>query len=399
MRRKNGSGDRAGGLTETIADGLRGPPFARVAGMQGWSITSEGDSDQGRILRRVLFAIVAGGMAHTLVCWIAAQLDFFRGGGNAFAQLFTLIWSGHLLLIVITLLGFNRLFRDPSMTLPIIWWSTLVLLVSAWYVDEVRLCVMLLFFAILQMGVFRCRTRELMLLAVVCVGAYLGILLALNHWYPEALDMTAELIQWATFVLMTLAVIILADEISAIRLKLSERNRQLGDIVDRIQNLAVRDELTGLYNRRYAMERLSKIREMADRGAFGVVAAYADLDHFKQINDQYGHALGDQVLRDFARLTGNLLSSRDFCARYGGEEFLLVLVKSDMAQAEALLDQLRDNLALAHFPQAPALHVTVSIGLAAYRPGEALDAWLGRADEALYQAKGMGRNRVIRAKE
>ncbi|MBA3981377.1 MAG: GGDEF domain-containing protein [Alcanivorax sp.] len=363
--------------------------------MQGWLITGEADAHQGRILQRVLFATLAGGSAHTIVCWIAAQLDFFRGGGDAFMALFAWIWSGHLVLIGLTLLGFNRLFRDPALTLPLLWWSTAVLLVSAWHVDHVRLCVMLLFFAILQMGVFRCRSRELVLLGVVCVLAYLGIVLSLWQMYPEAMDLTGELIQWSTFALMTVAMIILSDEISAIRIKLRERNHELGQIVERIQSLAIRDELTGLYNRRYAMERLGKIREMAERGAFGVVVAYADLDHFKQINDRHGHSLGDEVLREFARQASSQLSGRDFCARFGGEEFLLVLVKTDAPRAREVLEQVRQTLAHTRFEQAPGLRVTVSIGMAACHAGEPLEDWLARADAALYQAKGLGRNRLV----
>ncbi|KAF0810324.1 diguanylate cyclase [Alcanivorax sp. S71-1-4] len=363
--------------------------------MQGWFITGGADPDQARTVRRVLFAMVAGGLAHTLVCWIAAQLDFFRGGSDVFTRLFLVIWGGHIGFILFTLLGFNRLCRDPSLTLPVIWWSTLVLLVSAYYTDQVRLCVMLLFFAILQTGVFRSRRRDLAWVGAFGVLAYLVIIVLVARWHPEAVDVTAELIQWAAFLMMTLAVVILAGEIGMIRNKLAQRNRDLGDIVDRIQRLAVRDELTGLYNRRYAMERLAKIREMAGRGAFGVVVAYADLDHFKQINDTYGHGFGDDVLRLFARRAGELLSGRDFCARFGGEEFLIVLVKTDLEQARHVLEQLRRNLAAERFDNAPALRVTVSQGLADYTAGEALEDWLARADDALYRAKSQGRNRTV----
>lgn len=364
--------------------------------MQGWwSNTSLEDAGQARIVRRVLFALLAGGLAHTLVCWIAAQLGFFRGSDRVFANLFLILWTGHLGLILFTLARFNQRLRDPSLTLPVIWWSTTALLLSAFYIDQARLCVMLLFFAILQTGVFRSRRRDLVFVGIYCVLGYLAILLLVSHWYPEAVDQRAELIQWGTFAVMTLAAAMLASEISTIRNALARRNRELGDIVERIQRLAVRDELTGLYNRRYAMERLVKIREMAGRGAFGVVIAYADLDHFKQINDTYGHALGDDVLRRFAERASALLSGRDFCARFGGEEFLLVLAKTDLERARLVLEQLRSELAQQQFAQAPALRVTVSQGLAEYIHGEPLAEWLARADDALYRAKEQGRNRTV----
>src|SRR5690606_19799355 len=158
--------------------------------------------DQARTVRRALFAMVAGGLAHTLACWIAAQLGFFRGGSDVFTRLFLVIWAGHIGFILFTLLGFNRLCRDPSLTLPVIWWSTLVLLVSAYYTDQVRLCVMLLFFAILQTGVFRSRRRDLAWVGAFGVLAYLVIIALVARWHPEAVDVTAELIQWAAFLMM-----------------------------------------------------------------------------------------------------------------------------------------------------------------------------------------------------
>ncbi len=180
---------------------------------------------------------------------------------------------------------------------------------------------------------------------------------------------------------------------------MSERNQELGDIVERIQDMAIKDELTGLYNRRHALERLYKIREMAERGAFDFVIAYVDLDHFKDVNDDYGHQVGDNVLRTFSATAQKQVSGRDFCARLGGEEFLLVLVKTDLDSAESLAQDLRSSLARARIESAPDLRVTASIGLARFHAGESLDTLLARADHALYEAKETGRDRVVRARE
>ena len=105
---------------------------------------------QSQQLRRVRFAILAGGGAHTLLCWIALQLDFFRGGEFLFYSLFAGIWAGHLLFILFMLMGLNRRLAEPSMIMPLMVWSTTGLLITALFVDQVRLCVMLLFLSLIH---------------------------------------------------------------------------------------------------------------------------------------------------------------------------------------------------------------------------------------------------------
>lgn len=367
--------------------------------MQEAALTAAEQPSQTRIMRRALFAIVAGGLAHTAVSWIALQLDFYRSGQFTFAELFTWIWVGHAAFLLFIASGLNRRFSDPALTIPLMLWSTLVVLASAWYVDHVRLCVMVLFFPILQMGVFRVGPRVLGAFSAVGILGYLLIVILVGRWYPEAIDYTAEMIQWSAFAVMTLGMAIVAAEISSIRGQLGKRNQELGGIVERIQEMAIKDELTGLFNRRYTMEHLGKIREMANRGAFNLVVAYADLDHFKQINDTYGHQAGDEVLRAFASTARDMLSGRDFCARFGGEEFLLVLVKTDLDQAKKTADELRRAVSSLRFTSDADLRVTISIGMANFHSGETLDALLARADEALYEAKDSGRNRISVATE
>ena len=348
---------------------------------------------------RLVVTALLGALAHTAVCWMALQLDFFRGSSAAFNQLFVLIWSGHAVMALVLLSGLNRRFADPSMSLPVVLWSTLGLLVSAYFVDQVRLCVMVLFFAILQTGVFRLAFRSFVAVSVLCVLGYAFIIWRVATLYPEAIDVTAEIIQWSAFSVITAGVVMVANEISSIRHQLTERNVQLAGIVDRIQDMAIRDELTGMYNRRHATERLGKIREMANRNAFRFMVMYIDLDHFKRVNDNHGHHVGDEVLRVFSTMVRESLSGRDFAARLGGEEFLVVLVKTDQEQGMAMAETLRRAVTSLVFPSASGLKMSASIGVAEFRQGESLDQLLARADAALYRAKHGGRNRVCLAAE
>jgi diguanylate cyclase (GGDEF)-like protein len=121
-----------------------------------------------------------------------------------------------------------------------------------------------------------------------------------------------------------------------------------------------------------------------------------DLDHFKAINDGHGHAVGDEVLRTYAAAVQAVMRDTDIFGRYGGEEFLLILTATAPAGASVALERIGAALAACDWQAiAPGLAVTQSVGVAGYRPGESVEQLLKRADDALYEAKGAGRDRVI----
>ncbi|ASK34675.1 GGDEF domain-containing protein [Alloalcanivorax mobilis] len=364
--------------------------------MQGWlSLTL--DRRQARRLSRLAFALLAGGTAHTLVCWLVLQWGFFRGDKDVFYPLFALIWCGHAAFLLFVRLGGNRRLRDPAMTEPLMLWSTLALLASTVFLEQGRLCVMGFFFAILQQGVFRIRQIQVIRMGTVAVGGYALVLAGLHATHTGLFDARLEWSQWLLFAVVTGAMVVLAGEIGAIRLRLGERNEQLTELLERIRNLAVRDELTGLYGRRHAMELLAKTCGQARRGAFTLGVAFVDLDHFKRINDRHGHLFGDRVLVRFAELTRRYLSERDVAARLGGEEFLLIMPVNDLSEARATVAGLMDALRAQRFMAAPALEVTASAGLTVVGADEGPDAVLVRADRLLYEAKAAGRDRIVAA--
>lgn len=163
-----------------------------------------------------------------------------------------------------------------------------------------------------------------------------------------------------------------------------------------LENLAHFDGLTALINRRYFMERAGAELLRAHRYERPVTVGMADLDFFKRINDTYGHAAGDIVLKTFARLLQESVRQTDLVCRYGGEEFAFVFPESTVDEALVLAERFRQRFA-AHdirLPDGNLVRVTISIGLAdASR--SSLEKALGYADEALYQAKREGRNRVV----
>jgi diguanylate cyclase (GGDEF)-like protein len=163
-----------------------------------------------------------------------------------------------------------------------------------------------------------------------------------------------------------------------------------------INELAIRDELTGTHNRRYLLSLIEKEKDRSDRSGRSFTLCLLDIDFFKRINDTYGHAAGDTVLRQFCQVVQQHVRAVDSFGRYGGEEFLLMLPETPAVDALVLAERVRQAVEkLRCFDGGSEIALTVSVGLAEFRPGEQISQTVGRADEALYLAKSSGRNRVI----
>lgn len=177
--------------------------------------------------------------------------------------------------------------------------------------------------------------------------------------------------------------------------ELREKNAQL-------EELSVTDALTGLANRRHLMTKLEQEVQRARRYKTPLSVVMIDIDHFKLVNDTYGHAMGDEVLRNIGKLLKAGVRTTDLAARYGGEELTLVLPHTDLAAALVVADTLRQKFAEQdHTLDGVTIRKTASMGVAARDgQGEVPDAedLLKHADDALYRAKEGGRNRVEAAK-
>jgi diguanylate cyclase (GGDEF)-like protein len=165
----------------------------------------------------------------------------------------------------------------------------------------------------------------------------------------------------------------------------------------RLYHQAIRDPLTGLYNRKHILDMLGMELDQCGRFGQGLSVMLVDLDHFKAVNDRFGHAAGDQVLGVMAQRMAFGLRKVDQLGRIGGEEFLAYCPQTDLEGARALAERLREQVAIDSIPGLPANdRVTLSIGLASWEgPEDTLERLLSRADKALYRAKAEGRNRVV----
>lgn len=165
---------------------------------------------------------------------------------------------------------------------------------------------------------------------------------------------------------------------------------------EEIYRLTTIDGLTEAYNKRFFLETLERETTRASRYQRDLCLVMFDIDHFKRINDTYGHLAGDQVLRDLARVVTGSLRRQDVFARYGGEEFSVVLPELELEAARVVCEKLRGAVdAYAFSFHHTPIRVTISLGLAAYaQPNETSEAFIARADGHLYAAKQGGRNRV-----
>ncbi|MCH8489075.1 MAG: PleD family two-component system response regulator [Oceanicaulis sp.] len=174
----------------------------------------------------------------------------------------------------------------------------------------------------------------------------------------------------------------------------------LRDRLEESLEMAVKDPLTGLFNRRYASSRLGQALDGLAAGGEPVSAALIDIDHFKRINDTWGHAAGDAVLEGFAARIMREMRAIDIPARFGGEEFILIFPGTQANAALEAAERVRAAVARDAFASPEGdLNVTVSVGVAEARPGDDVEDLLGRADAALYEAKAAGRNQVVGAKK
>ena len=162
-----------------------------------------------------------------------------------------------------------------------------------------------------------------------------------------------------------------------------------------LTGIAFRDPLTGLYTRRMLMDFLDRQVKAARRNDHALSVVMADIDHFKVVNDSFGHDAGDRMLKEMGELLRKVVRSSDLESRFGGEEFVIILPMTDGEEALAFAERLRKKVTTTiHRPDGQPL--TLSLGIATRAPGENIDAptLLSRADEALYRAKADGRDRV-----
>ena len=361
--------------------------------VMGW-VLSEDQKQRLRIQRSLVaaanFVICTIVLGYAVNTGAVAELDGWLLGSYMMTQ--------SVAFYAILRSGLNLRFTDPSLTLPQILVAITCVVGAYAILGDSRGASLMLLVLVLVFGLFNLSAQQARLAAFFALVTQGLTMLAMTTLAPQRYPMRQELIHFL-FACTTLPTIsLLAGEISDLRSRLKARKDELASALERIQTLATRDELTGLFNRRHMMETLQLQKRFSDRGGRIFCIGIIDIDFFKRINDTYGHGVGDEVLRSFAQAIQHELRESDVIARWGGEEFLLMLTECRVGQADAMLDRVREMINDTQVSSLiPELRVRFSAGMAEQRFDEDVEETIERADQALYRAKRAGRNRTVLA--
>ena len=368
------------------------PAKAAAKPASRFALIPRDDPAQAHRVRRFLLAGCTS-FVILFLFWLYYLIGLMDGPALTHLAIATIV--GNILFYTLFRTGLNTRVPDPSLTLWMILFSTLVLLYAIGSAQDGRASLMLVYLVPFLFGLFRLSIVEMLSIAAFFLAGYGWILSREWMLMDPRIALHLQVFQWIVpaFVLCWFA--IFAGYVGSLRKSLSDSNARLEEALTRLQALVSRDDQTGLYNRRTINDILEQERSRSDRGGLPFCVFMLDIDHFKVINDSWGHAAGDEVLKTFSDSVSQILRPTDFLARYGGEEFLLVSTQTTLDGAQRMAERLRAMIAAVPFPSLPRdAQVTVSIGITEYRLGEPIQSALLRADAALYAAKQNGRNRV-----
>ncbi len=292
--------------------------------------------------------------------------------------------------------GWSKKRKDPALTEAQMVGSLIFVSMAYWINPYGFSTAMMLIAFILMFGAFTLSDAHCRRMGWIGVGIISFTMILGTATEPDLFPLSLIVFNLIPLLIVLPSVARMAGRLSTIRMQLRAQKKELEATMDRLNRVATEDELTGLPNRRRALEALAHEERRSARQPKSPCVAILDIDHFKKINDTLGHAAGDLVLKIFAKTCTAALRDTDLLARWGGEEFMLLMPDTPPVDAALVLQRLHDALANpAVWKVAPECKVTFSAGYTEHVPGESMETSLARADAALYRAKDEGRNRSM----
>ncbi len=350
-----------------------------------------------RLKARLVFTVFA-----LYQCWLAMMVFVWHLGllGNTGLQVLALIDTvGPAAFFLLVRSGWSRRFSDSGLVAPQMIYASAVTMTAYAFSPTLRVALAQTLCVVQVFGLLTLRPRQALNVGLA------GALLMLATWFalpalessPTSRGFEAIRLIFSSFIVALLA--LQSRQYARMRQAVRRQQDKLAAALEQVHELVTRDLLTGVYNRQYMQDRLVRERARLARGGSACCLAMIDLDHFKRINDTYGHRVGDDVLVAFARCAQATLRTTDVLARWGGEEFVVLMPDTDPTGHGLLcLQRLHDEVStLQPGPGVADLRISFSAGLAGSVDGETLDQMLERADRALYAAKAQGRGRSVLA--
>lgn len=388
----------------------------RESGISRTSLHVEGTKDESsRQKARQRLRLQRTGLAIANYLLFGVITLYLYGSGQLSLPLFgiAIIYAGNVAAYCVFLwliaTGRNLRFADPSLTQVQLLLAP-VFELAFFAVSRTVFAQDLFFFSFLMSLLFGAFRLDLKQIVTVSAPGFIGFatIVMLRHGYVGD-SVTGAAARVAIYLVLAWWMIFFASYIGRLRNHLSERNQELKQAMGRIEELAIRDELTGAYNRRFIRDVLQTETQRAERSGQPFSVCLLDVDNFKDINDTHGHLVGDEILCEMVKRIGRSIRRIDelgqfdtpnMLSRFGGEEFLIILPLTDLEGARACAERVRNATRSRAFEtQIGDVVVTVSLGVAQFRQGDSIDTLVGRADKALYKAKENGRDRVEAAAE
>jgi diguanylate cyclase (GGDEF)-like protein len=292
--------------------------------------------------------------------------------------------------------GLNLRFAEPSLALPQAFCAQSLVAASYAVTGPMHPSTLILLATVVVFGMFEMRTDGVWKLMAYTLCLMTVVMAWCTHVDPVVYDYRLELIYFSMTVTVIPSISSLAVQLRRMRERLRAQKGELAQALEQLRTVATHDELTGLPNRRHMLTLLAEHIGRHGRGGPGFAVALVDMDHFKNVNDTFGHRVGDAALVGFAQQARIHLRATDIVGRWGGEEFLVILPESIPGDPNIGIERLRGALAVTQVsPQAPHLRVGFSTGMTRYAQGEEIDDVIERADRALYAAKNAGRNQTV----
>lgn len=291
--------------------------------------------------------------------------------------------------------GLNRRFADPALTLQQMCFAFASGAVAYAIAGHGRGAAFPILMVIMMFGMTSLTARQVRLASAAAVLLFGSAMLLMANLRPQVYEPAVEIGHFLMIGVMLPAVAWLAGQTTRLRVRLQQQKAELERAVVRIRELATKDELTGLSNRRHMVELLELERQRCVRSGQTFCIALIDLDHFKRVNDEHGHAAGDSMLREWAREASAGLRLADILARWGGESFMLLMSDTRAPLARLGVERMRTRTGQLRVPvPGGEVVVTMSAGVVEHHAGEPVADAVSRAQQALAEAKRTGRNRI-----
>ena len=351
-----------------------------------------------RLLIKRFALAVATYLTISVVVVLAYFCDLFRAPGIAVAAVLVATFATQALLFGLFLSGRNLRFSDPSLTEAQVLISLVLTTTLVAMIDYGRGALLVVYPMSMLFGLFQLRTWVFFRCAFLAFVGFVGINLY-EYQAGTLRDVSLAVLQTGMLALVLIWLNLFAWYMQQMRQRMRNRRfalkahqETLRGMMRQLEDMVATDELTGLFNRRHflrmAAQALESLTPLSQHGL-----ALIDLDHFKSINDRYGHVAGDRVLQAFAGVASACLREGDVIARYGGEEFVLLIPDTDADAFMACCERLRVAFSECEPVNVKVTNLSLSVGMTLVTLYDDLDDALHRADQALYEAKRSGRNR------